>query len=247
MKNDHTQSRRYFFKACASVAGLIATQPKLLANTNSRYKPYNKVLLVDSQGEPLSAKTLDTNQCFIFQYPYKTTPCFLLNLEQSITSQQMTDESGQAYEWPGGAGPNQSIVGFSAICAHKLSYPTKTASFINFRSEDITFHKQDQQTETRKNTIYCCSERSVYDPAKGAEVLGGPAPAPLTSIILEYQSDDDLIYAVGTSGTEQYDRFFEKFEFRLQLDNKIENVLEQPVETTQVLSMDEYSAHNKVC
>ena len=66
-----------------------------------------------------------------------------------------------------------------------MSYPTRSTSFINFRPEAVTYTNHNDETEKQKQLIYCCSERSVYDPARGAEVLGGPAPQPLTTIVIE--------------------------------------------------------------
>ena len=48
--------------------------------------------------------------------------------------------------------------------------------------------------------IHCCSEHSEYDPATGARVLGGPAPQPLSAILLEHDKSNDYLYAVGTLG-----------------------------------------------
>jgi len=34
-----------------------------------------------------------------------------------------------------GVGARHSLVAYSAICAHKLSYPTREISFISYRAE----------------------------------------------------------------------------------------------------------------
>jgi arsenite oxidase small subunit len=67
--------------------------------------------------------------------------------------------------------------------------------------------------------IHCCSEHSQYDPADGARVVAGPAPQPLASILLEWNSDTDEIHAVGTLGGEMFTEFFDKFGFKLQLEH----------------------------
>jgi hypothetical protein len=66
--------------------------------------------------------------------------------------------------------------------------------------------------------IHCCSEHSQYDPAAGARVVAGPAPQPLTAILLEYDPATDGLTATGTLGGEVYDAFFDKYGFKLQLE-----------------------------
>ena len=107
---------------------------------------------------------------------------------------------------------------FSAICTHKLSHPAKAVSFINYRHEPVSFRDQQEQLVKRSGVILCCSEKSAYDPAKGARVLGGPAKQPLCSILLEYDDAEDGLYALGSYGGEMFDRFFQQFAARLQLE-----------------------------
>jgi len=116
------------------------------------------------------------------------------------------------YEWRGGVGAQRSIVAYSAICAHKLSYPTRDISFISFRAEKTRGNRH-------ANVIHCCSEHSQYDPAEGGRVLAGPAPQPLAAILLEHDAASDELTAVGTLGGEMFNEFFAKYEFRLALDN----------------------------
>ena len=108
-------------------------------------------------------------------------------------------------------GPARAIVAFSAICAHKLAYPTRDVSFIRY---------QPQRSATSDaRVIHCCADHSVYDPASGARVLAGPAPQPLAAILLEYDAATDELAALGTVGAEQFDAFFAKYEFKLALDH----------------------------
>jgi Rieske Fe-S protein len=58
----------------------------------------------------------------------------------------------------------------------------------------------------------------VYDPAEGARVLSGPAPQPLAAIVLEYQPDEEALYALGTVGAEQFDAFFDKYRMKVALE-----------------------------
>jgi Rieske Fe-S protein len=125
---------------------------------------------------------------------------------------QLKTEDGSAYEWSGGVGPDRAIVGYSAICAHRMSYPTPQISFISYRE------KSTASGIMRPNTIHCCSEHSEYDPAAGAKVVGGPAPQPLAAVLLEHDAKSDTLHAVGTLGGEMFNAFFAKFEFKLALD-----------------------------
>ena len=66
--------------------------------------------------------------------------------------------------------------------------------------------------------IHCCAEHSQYDPAKGAEVLSGPAPQPLCAVLLDYSPKTDTLTAWGTLGSELFDDFFRKYEAKLSLE-----------------------------
>jgi len=151
----------------------------------------------------------------IFHYPFMATPCFLLNLARPAkASARLVTADQRAYDWHGGVGPRQSIVAYSAICAHRMSYPTPQISFIAYREQSTA------SGIMRPNTIHCCSEHSEYDPAAGAKVVGGPAPQPLAAILLDYDPESDGLYAVGTLGGELFNEFFSKYEFRLAVDHK---------------------------
>ena len=201
--------RRDFVKFCAaSVAALGAPE----VGANARVHLYSKVRLVDGKGAPLRASSIPVNRNFIFHYPFAATPCFLLNLGKAVKPAQLKTVAGEPYEWNGGVGKARSVVAYSAICAHRLSYPTKDISFISFRSEKSARNKL-------ANVIHCCSEHSQYDPAEGARVLAGPAPQPLASILLEHDQGTDQLTAVGTLGGEMFGEFFDKFGFKLQLEH----------------------------
>jgi hypothetical protein len=92
-----------------------------------------------------------------------------------------------------------------------MSYPTRDISFISYRAEKSARNRF-------ASVIHCCSEHSQYDPAQGARVVAGPAPQPLATILLEWDSIKDEIHAVGTLGGEMFNEFFDKYAFRLQLE-----------------------------
>jgi Rieske Fe-S protein len=201
--------RRGFIKICAaSVAALGA--PGLAADARVRF--YSRARLIDEKGAPLRAAAIPANRNLIFHYPFAATPCFLLNLGKEVRPAQLKTASGQVYEWKGGVGPAHSVVAYSAICAHKLSYPTRDISFISYRTEKSARNRI-------ANVIHCCSEHSQYDPAEGARVVAGPAPQPLAAILLEHDPTTDSLNAIGTLGGEMFTEFFDKYAFRLSLEH----------------------------
>jgi len=201
--------RRGFIKFCA--ASVAALQASELA-AEARAQLYSRARLVDETGAPLRASSIPVNRNFIFHYPFAATPCFLLNLGRAVRPAKLKTVAGAPYEWNGGVGAARSVVAYSAICAHKLSYPTKDISFISFRTEKSARNRI-------ANVIHCCSEHSQYDPAEGARVVAGPAPQPLAAILLEHDTNSDEIHAVGTLGGEMFKEFFDRFGFRLQLEH----------------------------
>jgi Rieske Fe-S protein len=201
--------RRGFIKFCAVSAAALGAPT---VASDARAQTYGRARLVDEKGQPLRASAVPVNRNLIFHYPFEATPCFLLNLGKPVKPAQLKTVAGQPYEWKGGVGASRSVVAYSAICAHKLSYPTKDISFISFRSEKSARNRV-------ANVIHCCSEHSQYDPAEGARVVAGPAPQPLAAILLEWDAARDEIYAVGTLGGEMFSEFFQKYAFKLQVEH----------------------------
>ncbi len=237
----NTINRRNFFKVCGSyVAGLAAMQPAA-TSASAPTQFYNRVMLM-RDSEPMRAADFEEGQVYIFHYPYVTTPCMIFNLGETVpNSHSLTTESGSDYAWLGGIGPTRSIVSYSAICAHRMTYPAKSASFLNYRHSKVVYFDENRIRQEKEKIIYCCSERSVYDPKLGAKVLGGPAPQPLATIQMEYSAEDDTISAVGTRGGEMFDDFLTKFEFRLQLDFEIVNVAEMTENKVELKTIEEFS------
>src|SRR5258705_3502245 len=202
--------RRDFILACGASA-LTASLPATLAGASPRF--YSRARLVDPAGRPLEAAILPETRNCICHNPSAGTPCFLLTLgKPTKPPAQLKTADEQTYEWPGGVGAGHSIVAYSAICAHRLTYPTREISFISYRGEKSAGSRFAQ-------VIHCCSEHSQYDPAEGAKVLAGPARQPLAAILLEHDPTSDGLFAVGTLGGELFNEFFSKYEFRLALDH----------------------------
>ncbi len=248
MSTDSAMSRRGFVKLCTSAIALVSASPNLLAQPDAAPRRYPRARLVDAHNQPITAERLDTGESYLFHYPYVSTPCFLINLGRpAAAGAPLSTEDGRAYRWEGGVGPQRSIVAFSAICAHKMSHPARAVSFINYRHQAVTFKDGGQRVTQRPQVIYCCSERSVYDPADGARVLGGPARQPLAAILLEEDRRDGSLHATGAYGGELFERFFREFGFRLALDLRIADVRAPVSATTTVVPLTEFCQNQVLC
>ncbi len=218
--------RRKFLGSCAAVSGAVGFSA-LSSWANVPPRHYDRARLIDPNGAPLKARALAAETNYVFHFPFAGTPCFLLNLGRPVDAPAtLRREDGATYAWQGGVGPSRAIVAFSAICAHKLAYPTRDVSFIRY---------QPQRSATSDaRVIHCCADHSVYDPANGARVLAGPAPQPLAAILLEYDAATDELAATGTLGPEQFDAFFGKYEFKLALEHG-QGKAKRPVGATTVV------------
>lgn len=227
--------RRGFLAALAASCASPCLAPRIatgaIVPSGSARRAYARTLLVDGRGQPLRAANLARERNYVFHYPYATTPCFLLDLGRPAPAEG---------SWPGGIGPNRSLVAYSAICSHRLTYPTREISFISYRAESSPQNRYAR-------VIHCCSEHSQYDPAQGARVLAGPAPHPLAAILLEHDSEQDSLHAIGTLGFEMFETFFEKFAFRLALENGAQNVRKPVGTTTRVVELDSYCRQQVRC
>jgi arsenite oxidase small subunit len=204
--------RRGFIETCsAGVTCATAVWSLPAWGADAKPRPYGRVLLTDEFGDPLKTSGLKALTNYVFHYPFESTPAFLLNLGRPAPPVALATSDHQSYAWPGGVGPQRSLVAFSAICAHQLVYPTRDVSFISFRRNRAAKGVQD-------NLIHCCADHSQYDPARGAQVMGGPAPQPLCTVLLEHEAKTDQLFAWGTLGGELFEAFFRKYEFKLGLE-----------------------------
>lgn len=224
--------RRHFVKLCATSLTLSGVPCGAIGAVEGKARQFDPTSLVDREGRPIKASQLLPDRNYLFHYPYAGTPCFLLNLGKPPPRQavRLETDDGQGYHWQGGVGPRRSIVSYSAICAHKLAYPTKQLSFISYRGADAA--KNGRATP---NTIHCCAEHSEYDPAAGARVVAGPAKQPLAAILLEYDPKTDELLAVGTVGGELFEEFFAKYDFKLAMEHG-QNKARQAVGSTTVVT-----------
>jgi len=231
--------RRAALHWAARLGAACLAGPLTLADAQSPLaaRHYGRSLLVDKFGQPFKSAQLAAGEAHIFQYPYQTTPVFLMALPRAATPVALTTGNKQAYQSLPGIGPARSIIAYSAICAHKLMYPTPAISFINIRKG---------QAGEPAHVVHCCGDNSRYDPTQGGRVISGPAPQPLAMILLEWNAASDELHAVGTLGAEMFQAFFEKYEFRLNLDHGAK-ALEASANTALVQPAEQYSRQMRTC
>lgn len=203
-------NRRGFLKVTASgmvfvsMSSLFGT--RLYADDGRLLKSYPKVQLVDDKGRPILATDLRKENPYIFNYPYNSTPCMVINLTNSTASDvELTSESGEKYIWKGGVGNERSIVSYVAICGHQLTHPTPIDSFMSYASP-----AQKNSVCEKSGVIVCASHMSAFDVKNGAKVCAGPATQPLNGVILEIALDN-TIWAIGILGQEKFVDYFDSY------------------------------------
>ncbi len=192
--------------AAAFAAGAVSPRTHAAGVT----KQFARSQLVNAVGRPLNARQIKPGEPWLFNYPYEASPVFLIALDAAPATTELATRAQQRYEAPKGVGPAQTIVAFSAICAHKMMYPTAQVSFIGLRPG---------RSDEPAHVIHCCGDDSRYDPTRGARVIAGPAPQPLAAVLLEWDDKHDHLYATGVQGGDMFQSFFEKYAFKLELEH----------------------------
>ncbi len=227
--------RRDFVRICTSVAALAATGAPVQGAETRRFKRYAPAELVDTAGHPLDAAKLKTGTNYLFHYPYVGTPALLIRLPAAPTGGiSLRTADMQDYRWPGGVGPGGRLVAYAAICPHQLSAALKDTAVISHRA-------RKSPVSGRDHTIVCCAHHSVFDPMRGGAVMSGPAPQPLTAIVLEHDKQGRL-YAVGTLGGELFDRYFRAYRRELIREFGRGAARRQTPATTVVRRLEDYAA-----
>ncbi len=228
--------RRQFLEGCAAAS--LGSWSSAWAQAAPR--TYARSRLVDIHNRPIRLASLENEVNYVFQYPFEATPCILVKLRKAVTvPASLRRQDGTSYAWQGGVGRDRNTVAFSAICAHKLAYPTKEVSFIRYQ--------RDASATSGGRVIHCCADHSVYDPAEGARVVSGPAPQPLAAIVLEHDPSDDGVYALGTVGAEQFDAFFDKYRMKLALEYGEARARRNVAGTTILREMSSYCRTTVQC
>lgn len=200
-------NRRHFIKLCGSAMVLGSLRLPNVASADTQ--TYPRARLVDSHGVAVKAGKLMPGVNYLFHYPYVGTPAFLLKLPQATaTGVALKTEAGKDYTWPGGVGTGHALVAFSAICPHQLSAALRQRSFLSYM-------RDKSPVAGRDNVIVCCAHHSVFDPAHGGSVISGPAPQPLTAILLELDPHDDSLTATGTLGGSLFKEYFKAYKREL--------------------------------
>lgn len=203
--------RRNFLKVVAAGATVVAVNPSLIrgnlyAADGRLYKAYEKAQLVDASGKAIKASALEKEVTYIFNYPYASTPCMVVNLPKSTQQKvELVSDSKEKYVWESGVGKDRTIVGYVAICTHQMTHPTPNDSFIGY----VPTTKKTMAYD-KSGIIVCSSHLSAFDAGAGAKVLGGAATQPLAAVVLEVAADD-TIWAVGVLGQDKFHDYFKEF------------------------------------
>ena len=210
--------RRNFLRLSATSAMAVAVAPslitqKLYAEDGSLFQTFEKVQLKDPEGNALKSATLVVEENYIFNYPHAGTPAIMVNLPSPADKDvKLKAEDGTEYVYRGGAGSKGTIVAYSAICAHQLTYPQKAMSMFQYvptTGKTLAYE--------HAGVFVCSSHLAAYDPKQGGKVLGGPANQGLASIILEIDADDN-IWAVAVLGPNKFQEFFDAFKQDLKAE-----------------------------
>jgi Rieske Fe-S protein len=233
--------RRDFLASCTLLSGVAAVAHAQARGESAEIRRYARTRLIDIHGTPIRPAALAGETNYVFQYPFAATPCFLRRLAAPVAPvASLRRERGGPYAAPGGVGTAHDIVAFSAICAHKLAYPTRDVSFIRYQ--------RARSATSSGKVIHCCADHCVYDPSAGARVVAGPAPQPLACIALEHDAARDELYALGTVGAEQFGPFFEKYAMRLALEyGSVERARVAVADTTVVRELTNYCRNTIEC
>ena len=132
---------------------------------------YARTRLVDIHGAPLRARALVAETNYVFHYPFAATPCFLLKLRAAGGAAADAAARGRhdATRGRAASGRDRTIVAFSAICAHKLAYPTREVSFIRYQRD------RSATSGARSSTAAPTTASTI--PPQGARVVSGPGAA----------------------------------------------------------------------
>ena len=185
------EARRTLLKL-AVVAGVVAAAAGGGAAALRYFVPpprgpasYPRVQLLNTDGTPVLASSYpygpSNTELILFDYPLTDEPNMLLNLASPA---------------PHGAGPNRTLVAFSAICQHQGAQPP----YISYYPPGACGSFNGGNA-----FIHCTVHGSTYDPAVvasvgGAALITGPASLPLPQVLLEWDPATDYLFAVGAVG-----------------------------------------------
>ena len=204
--------RRNFLKISGVSGAMVAIAPstitgQLRADDGTLFQAYERVQLVDAEGNPLKATGLKIETNYLFNYPFVGTPSILLDLgEETAKDIKLKSEDGEEYIWKGGVGAKRTIVAYSAICSHQLAHPTPDDSFVQYLARG----KTTMATEQKGGVIVCSSHLSAFDTKQGCKQVAGPAEQALAAIIIEV-AEDDTLWASAVLGPDKFHDYFKRY------------------------------------
>lgn len=151
---------------------------------------------------------VNSTNIWLFYYPLTNDPNFLLNLGDSSGNplnikpvQVSIPATGKTFQSPGGVGPDNSIVSYSAICQHLGCVPP----IIHYYTPGSSIPGQPENSGANNpGYIHCNCHGSTYDPLKGAAVVHGPTARPLPNTVLNYDSTTGELFVVSMVGPTIY-------------------------------------------
>jgi Rieske Fe-S protein len=199
--------KRNFLKAMvvisagAAVAGVLKGVVQNIIPPSSGLGSFPELTLYFN-GNPLKYSdippTFTGGNIVLFDYPLQSDPNFLLNIGDSNNNPTPVEPmsvfipaTGGTYESPGGVGPANSVVAFSAICQHLGCVPP-------------IIHYYPPGSPAFPTYIHCNCHGSTYDPSKGAKVITGPTTHPLPATILKYDVTTGNFMVVSMTGPTIY-------------------------------------------
>ena len=148
---------------------------------------------------------------YVFHYPFEATPVFLLDLGKTVAPNTLSTQERNSYSLAGRGGAQPQHRGLLG----DLRAPARLS---DARRELHQLPQDARAAGVQDGLIHCCAEHSQYDPARGAQVLSGPAKQPLCAVLLAHDAKADTLTAYATLGGELFDEFFRKYEMKLSLD-----------------------------
>jgi len=131
----------------------------------------------DRLGTPVQAASLKVGEAVLVYPAGKSTN--QANLVQLILLEERVFQPPTRLDLT-----DRGFVAYSAVCTHLAC----TVSWVR------------NQASPSASFTECFCHNSIFDPARGAKVLGGPAPIPLAQIGVKVAEDGGLVFTSGFSG-----------------------------------------------
>ena len=200
------KKRRGFLKACAGPQSARRRPP--LRESGGPWRRGQGVLgglspgppLSTRSGRPIAAAALKGQTNYVFLYPFSETPCFLVDLGEPIAPAPLKLKDGTEYAWPAARGRRSR----SSPTWRSARTPSRTRS-PGSRVSEYYGPEEKGALAGAGNVITCCVHASIFDPAKGAEVIQAPAEIPLTTVLLEWDPEERCALRLGPSGTGRHE------------------------------------------